>query len=335
MGIDVSYLRKPTGENFYPVAHADASYTRHGELVGDVLERLKDMTASNVIFDDDIICAGNYTEVGNIKKALTETVVLETKGKSVKDVMDMIFTKEEQPDVVMPSVAITLKNSGYYEVGKTFTPEYNATFNSGAYSYDLTTGVELEAWDITDTNSNTSTDSSGSFDSFVVEDDTKYYVTATATHSDGNIAKTNLKNDSDPIVQILAGDITKDSANVQGYRSYFYGVLETTSSPTSDAIRALHNGGRYSASTTFTIKVNGNTNAKKIIIAIPSKLKIGVKKVLLESALSSDITSLYVKNETVQVDDFRGNGNNPASYDIWTYQPSAIDPFEIHKITIG
>lgn len=55
--------------------------------------------ARNVFLHDDIKMAGNYTQVGNKTKGAADVITFATKGLSVKDVFDQIFTKVEWPAV--------------------------------------------------------------------------------------------------------------------------------------------------------------------------------------------------------------------------------------------
>lgn len=291
------------------------------------------VSAANVYFDNDITCAGSYTQVGNVTKTASEVTKIPAKGKSVEDVMRAIFTKELQPSATQPSAVITLTGAGSYEVGTTFTPKYTTNFNAGSYTYGPATGVTVTGWYIEDSLGHTATTTTGSFMPFVVNDTTNYKITAKASHTAGTIAVTNMGSPSNPTIQILAGDKTSNSSSVTGYRSFFYGVVNDTVAMDSAKVRALTNGKKTSAQK-VTVKVNGNTNAKRIIVAIPTKSGLKVKTVSKTDGLVTDITSTYSKTGTVQVDG-ANNVGDMVSYDIWTYQPAAIDSGEIHEITIG
>lgn len=289
--------------------------------------------AENVFFTDDITCAGAYTQVGNISKTQNGTTTISTTGKSLLDLMTQIFTQELQPTKTEPSVSLTFSQAGEYEVGTTVTPSWSATLNAGSYTYGPATGVSATAWTITDTAGNSDTVASGSFASFVVGDSTNYKITAKVDYNAGAVANTNMGNPSSPTVQIAAGDKSKTSSAVTGYRSMFYGVVNNTNALDSAAIRALTNGGKTKA-TTVTVSVNGNTSAKRIIVAIPTASGKKVTTVSKTDGLVTDITSTYSKTGTVMVDGANNVGST-VSYDIWTYQPASIDAAEVHEITIG
>ena len=300
----------------------------------------KRLNADEVFFTEDLVCAGNWEKIGNIQKDIDETIVFETKNKSLKDVMTTIFTKEEQPIKINPSFEIIFPQAKLYEVGSSVSPAFQLSFNEGSYTYDISTGVTFSNYNITDTNGNSSTSQNDSFDSFVVLDDTNYYITATVEYSDGIVAKTNLNNNSNPIVQIKSNSITKNSNNITGYRPFFYGVLFSGDSVDSITIRSkLVNGGNYNSSKTLNIdlsKIADATNVEKIIVLIPkTNTRGGIKNVMKTDGLPLNITELYHKQSTfIEIDDLRETENNMVEYTWWCYQPAKIDPKEVHSIEL-
>jgi len=294
------------------------------------------VSSDNVIISQDILLAGEYEEVGNITKGLKETRTLPSKGTTLTNLLTTVFTKEEQPTKTNPSMTLSYPQSGAKEVGTTINPSYSISFNEGSYTYNSTTGVTFSDLNVADSDGHSSTNKSGSFPSFVVLDNTSYSISASVKNSAGNIAKTNIGNVSDPPIQISAGTISKTSGTTTGYRAFFYGLLTHTNSLTSDDVRALTNGGNYNSSKTFEIKVDGRTDIKRIIVAVPkSNTRGGISKVEKTDGLITDITATYVKKDTyLSVDDLRKTGTNMVDYVWWCYQPEKIDPFEVHKITM-
>lgn len=291
----------------------------------------------NVYFKDNVLAAGEYTQVGNINKSKDESIELETKGKTLADFIRMVFTKELQPSKTEPSVSLSSPQSGSYEVGRTVTPSYQASFNPGSYTYGPATGVTVESWKITDSNGNEDSASSGRFPEITITDTTNYTIKATATHTEGAVALTNLGNESIPEVKIEAGTKSRTSAAITGYRSFFYGVLDTDDSTilTSAIIRGLTNGGNYNGQKTFVVNANAVSDPKRIIIAIPANTsRIGLKQVLLTSAFDTDITAQYIEQQQrINVEGYNGYSSIP--YKIYQYQPARIDAGEIHTITLG
>ena len=287
--------------------------------------------ADNVYFSDDMLVT---KEIGYITLTNGQGTI-PSKGKNLSEVFEAMFVKEQNPITTQPSVNLTFSEAKAYEVGTVVSPTYSATFNAGSYTYGPATGVTVTSWEISDTAGNTATTASGSFDDVTVTDSTNYKITAKANHTAGAIPLTNKKNEY-AAGQITAGSKSKVSGAITGYRSFFYGVLDTSSAEaplTSAIVRGLTNGGAYNASKTFTL--NGSATAKRIVIAIPSNsTRTGLKEVILTSAMNTPVTDSYVKT-TAAVKVEGANGATAIDYTVWTYEPAAIDAGEVHKITLA
>ena len=309
--------------------------------------------ADKVILRENIIMAGNYTQVGNQIKAQNGTATFQTKGKSVADILTEIFSKRLQPTITaQPSVgAFTLTGAGAVEAGtKVTAAAYSgATLNAGSYQYGPATGVTATNWKverITDqgTEQVASQDaaslSGGSDDNggagFVIGDaggenavsSLKYRVTA--THGKGVTAKDNLGADSAPVVAIEAGTKTRETAAYTPYRNYFYGA--TAEKPALDTayIRGLTKSNKAYAAGTITLSVPAG--AQRVCIACLATKK-GVTKVINESAMNADVTSTFVKS-TVAVEG--AAGYTAQDYNVWVFEPAV--PYENKatlKVTLG
>lgn len=288
-------------------------------------------SADNVYFEDDMLVT---KEIGYITLTNGQGTI-PSKGKNLSEVFEAMFVKEQNPTTTQPSVNLTFSQAGAYEVGSVISPSYSATFNAGSYTYGPETGVTVTSWEISDTAGNTASTASGSFADVTVTDTTNYKITAKANHTEGAIPLTNKKNEY-AAGQIAAGNKSKVSSAITGYRSFFYGVLDTSSTDaplTSEIVRGLTNGGAYNASKTFTL--NGSATAKRIVIAIPSNsTRTGLKEVILTSAMNTPVTDSYVKTTSaVQVEGV--NGATAIDYNVYVYEPAAIDAGEVHKITLA
>lgn len=287
--------------------------------------------ADNVYFSDDMLVT---KEIGYITLSNGQGTI-PSKGKNLSEVFEAMFVKEQNPTTTQPSVNLTFSEAKAYEVGTVVSPTYSATFNAGSYTYGPATGVTVTSWEISDTAGNTASTASGSFDDVTVTDSTNYKITAKANHTAGAIPLTNKKNEY-AAGQITAGNKSKVSGAITGYRSFFYGVLDTSSAEaplTSAIVRGLTNGGAYNSSKTFTL--NGSATAKRIVIAIPSNsTRTGLKEVILTSAMNTPVTDSYVKT-TAAVKVEGVNGATAIDYTVWTYEPAAIDAGEVHKITLA
>jgi len=183
--------------------------------------------ASKVILNQNITLAGEYDRVGTLTKSKNGTATFETSGLSVQAALVKMLSQTLQPKIKSnPSVTTTLTGAGALEVGTVFNVNYSASFSDGAYTYEDTTGATVSSWSVTDSDKIEAVSAySGTFGgkSFTVTEDTNYYVTATATHTAGNVAKDNVGGTSSPAIQIAGGDKSDDSDHVTGYRAWFYG----------------------------------------------------------------------------------------------------------------
>lgn len=185
--------------------------------------------ATKVILKDNITLAGDYTQVGNLTKTQTGIATFNTAGKSVAAALTEIFSKRLQPSnkPVQPAVTLNFSQAKAYEVGTKVTPTYSASLSAGSYTYGPSTGITATAWDVDAINNGTTVESrttaSGSFSEITVEEDTSYKIVATATHGAGPVAKDNLGDPSNPVVQIAAGSKSKEIGSITGFRSVFYG----------------------------------------------------------------------------------------------------------------
>ena len=310
--------------------------------------------ADKVIMREDLVLAGDYTQIGNWTKSASGTVTKETNGKSVAAMFKDMTSKTLQPTITaQPSVnGFGLSGAGAVEAGtKVGTASYlAATLNPGSYKFGPKsgTGVVASSWKverITDkaTTQVVSVDAAslaaGSDNNggagFVIGDaggdavaSLKYRVTA--THGAGVRAEDNLGGASNPAVAIAAGTKTKDTAAYTPYRNYFYGA--TTDKPTLDSayIRGLTKSNKAYAAGTITLSVPAG--AQRVVIACITG-KTGVKKVINETALNADVTDTFTK-QTVSVEG--ANGYAAKDYNVWVFEPAV--PYEnaaTLKVTLG
>ena len=262
--------------------------------------------AEDVYFASNLVITANIG-VQTIDSSGSKT--LDTAGKNLKQVLDMIVAEEKNPSVTQPSVSVTLSNSGAKEVGTNFIPNYSCGLNPGSYQYGPATGVTATSWSISDTNSNSSDTQNGSLTAFQVIEGTNYRVSATVQHTDGAIPVTNLGNEY-ASGQIQAGSKSANSATVTGYRNTFYGTLTTKDSlPDSTAIRGLsrsnrqlNNGSKFS--------INIPVGAIRVVISYPATLR-NLTSVTDVNGMGAEIGSSFTLN-TIQVSG--ENNYNPVDY---------------------
>ena len=262
--------------------------------------------AEDVYFASNLVITANIG-VQTIDSSGSKT--LDTAGKNLKQVLDMIVAEELNPSVTQPSVSVTLSNSGAKEVGTNFTPNYSCRLNPGSYQYGPATGVTATSWSISDTNSNSSDAQNGSLTAFQVIEGTNYRVSVTAQHTSGAIPVTNLGNEY-ASGQIQAGSKSANSATVTGYRNTFYGTLTTKDSlPDSTVIRGLsrsnrqlNNGSKFS--------INIPVGAIRVVISYPATLR-NLTSVTDVNGMGAEIGSSFTLN-TIQVSG--ENNYNPVDY---------------------
>lgn len=287
--------------------------------------------AENVYFDQDLTFT---TNVGYIEIGSSGSEKVQTQGKNVKEVFEMLFSQPENPDVTQPSLSIAASQNKAYEVGSVVTPSYTLTFKPGTYEYGPATGITA-TYSVTDTTGNTAqTATSGTFPELTVTDDTAYYINATATYTQGSIPVNNLGNNVE-FLRISEGTATAKSNKLYGYRQFFYGAMTAGTALTSANIRKLTNSNAaVSAKTLPQYEASSVANAAKVVIAIPATSSIGVKKVTMPVSQNADITSEFKLQENyVQVEG--KSGYQAVDYKVWVYEPAALDPTENYVITLG
>lgn len=255
---------------------------------------------------------------------------LSSSGKNVEQFMEYLGAEEKNPTKVNPSVNLTFSQAGAKEVGTKVTPSYSATLNPGSYTYGPATGITAESWEISDTEGHTAATATGTFDEITVGDATNYKITAKANYGAGAIPVTNLGNDYEA-GKIAAGNASKVSGAITGFRKYFYGSKTTVVELTSVNIRALTNSSSaVGASKTFEMPVVEGAN--QVIIAFPTSINKTLSKVEDQGAFGTDIVANFNKT-TVDVEG--ANGYTAVSYDVWVYSPDAALGANTYKVTIA
>lgn len=285
-------------------------------------------SADNVYFDEDFTYTAN---IGVLTVPGSGSGTIQASGKNVKEVLAGILAKEKNPLTTAPAVTIgTQTNFGTFEIGTKKNLVYGATLSAGSYTYGPATGITAKTWEVTCTGvTGSKITASGTFENVVAEAAPKT-ITVKATYDAGAIPKTNLGNEY-PAGQIKAGSASKTSNSLVGVRYMFWGPMADASAELNSAnIRALaHN----KASGTGNLSTFGaGAGAKKVVVAVPTGRRI--TKVIMPSALNADVTSLFVKQGT-QVQIQGANAYAAAAYDVYVYQPAAIDAGETYTVTIG
>ena len=328
---DCAIVKRAIDEN-----NRSFSYTSYVYDDGKWIAMDGNYSASNVYLKDKIVLAGDYgkdsrndkiTSIGNYR--IGDTI---NAGTSLQEMFTTMLSQRLQPgNPTNPSTGITLymdgstkkTAAGAVEVGTTVNPYYVTSFNKGSYTYGPSdTGVTANSYSITstgrktvsgatnDTTEDSATATSGSFNSFIVDDDTSYKLNVSVSHSGGVDALDNLGSVSDPVKKIAAGTKTNTSGTVTGFRSVFYGykTAETAldvNNLTSEQIRKL--GSPITTTKPSTMTTN---KMKQMFFALPANT---VSQVVVKDATNG--APQTVSKTTVSVEG--ANGFTAIPYDVF------------------
>lgn len=284
--------------------------------------------ANNVYFDQDLIITAN---IGVQTVGSTGSKTLDTTGKNVKQVLDMIMAAEKNPTITQPSVSITCSQMGNYEVGTQVTPQFSVALNAGNYQYGPATGVTATGYTVTDTDDNTADQASGSFPQITVSDDENYSISATVTHTEGAVPKTNLGNDY-AAGKIAAGSKSGTKGTITGHRKSFYGTTTDKGAATTSAIiRGLagKSSGALKDGSTFTVPIP--VGALRVLIAYPATLR-DVTSIKDVNGMNAEIKSGFALSR-VQVEG--ANKYSAIEYKVYTLDfATANDTANTYSVTI-
>lgn len=280
--------------------------------------------AENVYFDKDLTYTANIG-VKTVPASGSGTIAAE--GKNIKEVLASILAEEKNPSITQPVASVTAQNVGTFEIGTHKNISYTAELSAGSYSYGPNTGIV--AGTVTATcDGKTKTGATGTFEGVVAEA-TEKKVSVSIEHAAGATPKTNLGNAYEE-GKIAAGTKTATSSALKGIRYMFWGPMTSDAELNSANVRALAHKQAQGTGTLGTF--GAGAGAKKVIVAVPADRKI--TKVLMPSALNADVTALFVKQSTtVSVEGAESYAAAP--YDVYVYQPAAIDAGETYSVTIG
>lgn len=268
--------------------------------------------ATNVYFKDDLVITAN---IGVQTIDSTGSKTLDTAGKNIKQVFDLIMAEEKNPTTTQPSVTVTSSQVKAYEVGTKVTPQYTATLNPGSYSYGPATGITATGWTVSDSLSGSATTATGSMPEVTVADNTNYTITATATYGAGAVPVTNLGNPYEA-GKIAAGSKTgSTSTKITGYRNTFYGTYNTKDGTVNSAyIRALPSKSNKALANGSTFSVQVPVGAMRIMLAYPATLR-DVTSIKDRNGLNAESKSSFTQTR-VSVEG--ANGATAIEYKVYT-----------------
>lgn len=177
------------------------------------------VTSSNDHLDTEVKLSADlktYYNVGKITTASgTNPVTIGTAGQTLRKVFENLFSMDEvQPTITEnPSVTCSLTNADASDERGTVisSASYSITFKDGAYTNAGTTGVKMTSYSFSSGTASSTTSTTGTLtfaSSYTVGTSSAIQPTLTANYSAGNVAKTNLGNNSNPVVKIAASSCT-------------------------------------------------------------------------------------------------------------------------------
>ena len=283
--------------------------------------------AENVYFDSNLTITADI----GVQTVTSGSKELQTTGKNLKQVLDMIMAQEQNPKITQPSVSITCTQMGNYEVGSKVTPQWSVTLNPGSYSYGPATGVTATSYSVSDTDSNSAETASGSFPELTVEDGENYSISATVQHSAGAVPKTNLGNDY-AAGKIAEGSKSSSKGTITGHRKTFYGTTTDKGVETTSAIiRGLSGKSNVAFNNGSTFKVSIPVGALRVLIAYPATLR-DVTSIKDDNAMSAEIKTGFTLS-TVAVEG--ANNYTATNYKVYTMDfANANDTANTYTVTI-
>lgn len=309
-------------------------------------------SADNVYFDEDFTFT---TKIGTVQTLTNGSAKVDAAGKSVKQFFSGLFAEEvdggadtSATNKGQPYASVTLKNNGTnitsdtsYEVGSTVKPSYSASFEDGKYTYGPEpTGVSVTGWAVSSTTGESWTTTTGTGADFIVKDDTSYTITAVASHTAGDPAKSNIGNVTESSYRIAEGSKTATSKKITGYRAQFYGakVEAEKIALTSAGIRTLSSckpgntfTGKYGSGNGFKITVP--EGCKQVVIALYGKT---LKNVYDNAAFGTDIKGSFTEvsaNSDILVEGAASFESK--KYNVYVYAPDAALGANTYDCIIG
>lgn len=219
-----------------------------------------------------------YYNVGKVTTASgTNPVTIGNAGDSLRNVFDNLFNMDEtQPSITAnPSITLTLSSTASDEYGtKIKSLSYSISTEDGAYTNDNTTGVTWSGYNFTGSGfSEPSTTFTSKTGTVTLSSDYEVGVSSAisliveGTHTAGNVAKTNLGNNSDPEIKIVAGTKTDACTFSKSSKYYDYSVLTTgETAPTTGLTRQTSSGANatYSYAKDQYLYLYSRSSGKKI-----------------------------------------------------------------------
>lgn len=240
---------------------------------------------------------------------------LDTIGKNLKQVLDMIVAEEKNPSTTQPTATLNSNNIGAKEVGTNVAIAYSFATNPGSYTYGPATGVTFSGHQAT-FNGETLEGVSGTFASVQVVDDTNLTISGKCSSSEGAIPLTNLGNPYEA-GKIAAKNYTPNKGTLTGYRGWFYGYYNGDNAIADPAAISSAQLRTFGTKTNFPTTMN-TTKMKQMFFAAP---KGKISSVSISNAVNG--APLTVTKGSASVEG--ANGYAAVDYDLFYVANAAAE----------
>lgn len=262
--------------------------------------------------------------------------------KTIQELLQEIFTKDNNPTVTNPSVSLAVKYTAkagsstlvdaanlsadvYREVGEQIVFAPTVTFNAGSYQYGPATGC---SGTVASKMLNKGADSGVAPTTGKVLADGDYLqVSGNASYTAGATPKTQLGSNATGLAIAAGTTPSVTSKRVSAYRKYFYGSCATfdkssasirkltgSTAPVSSVLRSAEND---NSPTHIVTTASGD---KFVVVAAP-KGTVKTMRATQPDSLNAVIGS-FVKSSDATVQG--ANGATAADYDVWVWQPDVL-----------
>lgn len=320
------------------------------------LKQIEQISADNVVMSEDLVVtksvgeitvpAGGSVTINHLKNPGTQ----DERAKTVTELLNDMFSKDENPGIRLPSLESSIIYYGNTNV--TNTPKLlefgthltepikiTANFNAGEYSTHnpSPTGVAINGLCnvsiVMDVIEITGAQEPGVQTNYTFESSAQLtknvLVAIQCSYTEGLPGKTKKGNPSDPEVKIAAGTANVSKTIIKHYRGYFVGFTteDKTRITNSAAVRGISQAYQKSQAVKTYSPI---TDAKCFVVAYPANESVNFKATLPNST-NLDITDLF-ESRTISVQGYDGAAG--INYVVKIYQPDTFYNDTDIKVTL-
>ena len=312
-------------------------------------KQIESVDLDQVLMESDLVvtsAVGAITSAdfdsGKTYKTISRFKADGTTPKTIQELLQEIFTKDNNPSVTPPSVTLAVKYTAmvgstkvvsdanltadvFREVGEkiVFTP--TVTFNAGSYQYGPATGC---SGTVASKMLNKGADTGVAPGTGKVLSDGDYFqVSGNASYTAGATPKTQLGNNAAALAIAAGTTPSVTSKKVTAFRKYFYGSSADFNKD-SEGVRAL-TGSTVPVASVLRSAENDNSPSHIVttaggdtcvVVAAPKGL-VKTMRATQPDSLNAVIGS-FVKSSDIMVEG--ADGAEAVAYDVWMWQPDVL-----------